>query len=221
VRQIVPLFWVVRRILAVLVVGWALQTWTAGAAYAQESPRHPSQARYLQLEGYLCELQRPARIYAYSWSVGLGALSVVQTSLAWTVDTRSEDGRAARTGYIVAAGMSGLGMVLVALTARPETNSCKVLRATEVGSSELAIERMHDAERRLATSSRAAQRQTAWWMHGLAGLLGAGVGLGLGLGYPGHALRASLQGVGTFAFMELRIWTRPTRAIGFAQSMGL
>lgn len=201
-------------------MGMVAQVCLTTVALAQHRPDPVLDARYRQLEGYLCELQRPARIYAYSWSVGLGVVSVVQTSLALTVDAGSEGGRAARTGYLVGAGMSSLGMVLVSLTARPETNSCTVLREMTLSGVD-PDRRLAEAERRLARAAVAARRQTEWWMHGVAGLLGLGVGLGLGFGYPDHVLRATLQGVGTVAFTELRIWTRPTSAIGLAQTMAL
>ncbi len=173
--------------------------------------------RYELLKGYLCDLQRPARIYSYTWLGGLSGLLITQGALAWTSDADDESGRAARTGYLVGASMTGFGLGLIALTSRPETNSCDVMNSYVANTPEARAARLREGERRLFRSAQAARRQTAWWMHGLAVVLGVGVGLGLGLGYSDNALRATAQGVGTFAFTELRIWTRPTQAIEYAQ----
>ncbi len=171
------------------------------------------------LTSQLCDLQRPARIYSYSWLAGLSVLLIVQGTLALTVDADDEAGRAARTGYVLGASMTGLGLGLIGLTSRPETNSCDVMRAYPTSSSSERMARVQEGERRLRRAGKAAERQTAWWMHGLGILLGTGVGLGLGFGYSDNVLRATAQGVGTFAFTELRIWTRPTRAIGYAERL--
>lgn len=173
--------------------------------------------RYRLLESYLCDVQRPARVYNYSWLGGLSGLLVIQGALALSTDGQEESDRAARTGYIVGAAMTAVGLGLVGFTSRPESNSCDVLRALPADSPEARTARLLEGERRLSRAARVARRQTSWWVHGLGVLLGVGVGLGLGFGYSDNALRASAQGVGTFAMTELRIWTRPTRAIEYGQ----
>ncbi len=194
---------------------------TAASTVGAMSPagvEHDSlEQRETVLEGYLCDLQKPARIYSYTWIGGLSALLLTQGTLTLTTDHDNEQGRAARTGYIVGTSMTGLGLLLVSLTSRPETSSCSYMRAAPSDTKEARAARLREGERRLFRAARAARRQTAWWMHGLGVLLGVGAGLGLGLGYEGNALRATMQGVGTFAFTELRIWTRPTRAIEYAE----
>ena len=173
--------------------------------------------RFDLLKDQLCDLQRPARIYSYTWIGSLSALLVIQTTLALTTDVTDEAGRAARAGYIVGASMTGAGLGLVSLTSRPETNSCRVMKEYPADTPQARHDRLMEGQRRLLRAGQAAERQTAWWMHGLGVLLGVGVGVGLGLAYDDNALRATLQGVGTFAFTELRIWTRPTQAIDYAQ----
>ncbi len=113
--------------------------------------------------------------------------------------------------------MSSAGLGLISLTSRPETNSCTFMKEYPSDTAHARHERAMEGPRRLFRAGTAAERQTAWWMHGLGVVLGGGVGLGLGLAYDDNALRAALQGVGTFAFTELRIWTRPTRAIDYTQ----
>ncbi len=180
-------------------------------------PGDDTTERTAWLTSSLCDLQRPARVYSYSWIGALSALLIAQTALSLTTDANDEAGRAARTGYVLGGSMTGLGLGLVALTSRPETNSCDVMRSYPSASHAGSMERLREGERRLLRVGRAAQRQTAWWMHGIGVLLGTGVALGLGLGYSDNVLRATLQGVGTVAFTELRIWTRPTRAIDYAR----
>jgi hypothetical protein len=61
------------------------------------------------------------------------------------------------------------------------------------------------------------RRIRGWYMHGVAGVLGVSVTLALGLSFDDFWLRAALAGVGAAAGVEMRVWTRPTRALGYEQ----
>lgn len=173
--------------------------------------------RYRAIETYLCALEAPARRYLYSWSISLVVLWAIQATLLFATDATIEAEKAARASYLIGTLMTTLGLLLVALTGRHETNSCTVLRKLPADSPAAETLRLREGEKRLLEAASAARRQTSPWLHALGVILGLGVGLGLGLGYRDNLLRALLQGVGTFAFMELRIWTRPTQAIEFAE----
>lgn len=172
--------------------------------------------RALLLESALCDIQRPSRIYMGGWAGLLSALLITQGTLIFTTGGDDEAHRAARTGYAIGAGMSALGLTLV-LTGRQGASGCDRVRSLPAETPSDREARMRSAERALHLAARRARRQTAWWMHGVAVALGLGVGLGLGLGYRDNALRATAQGVGSFAFTELRIWTHPTQVIDYAQ----
>ncbi len=159
----------------------------------------------------LCAMQRPMRAFTYSWLSGLGAVLAGQTAYAFTIDAGDEAGRAMRAGTLIGIGMNAMGVALVSASSAVSTRSCVSMSSLRERD-ESVVDRIRFGEQQLTRADRAARRQTSVWMHALAVTLGLSVGLGLGLGYNDNALPATLQGVATFAFTELKVWTRPSVA---------
>jgi hypothetical protein len=172
--------------------------------------------RAMMLEEDLCSLQRPMRKYTYAWLGALSAVLVAQGAYALTLrEVSNEAERATRAGLFVAMGMTVGGITALAAMRKPEIRACDDWHALAADPKLSLRERVAFGEARLARSELSARRQTGWWLHGVAVALGTAVGVGLGLGFPDNALRATTQGVGTFALTEARILTRPTRARRF------
>ena len=67
----------------------------------------------------------------------------------------------------------------------------------------------------LAGEAAAVRRTRSWFTHALAVTFGVGAGLYLGLGFEDNLVGALRTGIGTFVVTELRVWTRPTRALSY------
>jgi hypothetical protein len=193
----------------------------ADAQYApgprlSESSNGELPLRALMIEESLCSIQKPMRKYTYAWIGGLSAVLIAQGAyVLTTLDGNKESDRATRGGLLVAMSMTVGGIAALSFMPKPELRAC--YRWHELKRDRLMSlqERVAFGEALMTRLAQTAERQTSWWLHGLAVTLGAAVGLGLGFGYEDNALRASAQGLGTFLMTEARILTRPTRAKRF------
>lgn len=192
-----------------------LGLWSAGfsSAHAEEAAVIDGSLiqREQMLYDELCAMQRPMRAFTYGWLSGLGAVLAGQTAYVFTIDASDEAGRAMRAGALIGIGMNAIGVALVRASSSVSTRSCVSMSRLREREESLA-DRIRFGENQLTRADRVSRRQTSVWMHALAVTLGLSVGIGLGLGYDDNAVPAALQGVATFAFTELKVWTRPSAA---------
>jgi hypothetical protein len=169
-------------------------------------------ARLAALDAYLGDLQRPTRAYWATWLAVLSSIAAGQATLAII-----EDEPAARTQAIVGASLSSAGAIITAFVPVPGRFAADRLRRMPEGTRAEQLAKLELGERWLRREARVTSRSTAWWVHLIGVGVAAGLALGLGLGYEDNWLNAVGTGVGSLVMSETRIWTRPRRAIKFAE----
>lgn len=169
-------------------------------------------ARAVALEAALTDLERPTRLWFRSWVAILSTLAVGQAGLAMLEDVPSE-----RAGNLVGASLSALSAVVLIVSAPPGRRAASSYRALPSSTLDEKRVRVGSGHALLYSESAAVGRSRAWWSHAIGFGAGLAAGLGLHLGYEDNLAGAVRAAVGTILLTELRIWTRPTRALGHAE----
>lgn len=167
-------------------------------------------ARLTALDAYLADMQRPSRIYFGSWVSILSLLCVGQG-----VQAVFEEDTPTRASLIVGSSLSAAGLTLVLIAPSPGRHGSKRFRAVPTHSLDWRREKLRQGEAFLSGEAAAVRRTRSWFTHAIAVSFGLGAGLYLGLGFDDNLMNALRTGVGTFVITELRIWTRPTRALAY------
>lgn len=200
---------------AAVLAGCLALVGTSGSASAAPCPVDPAiespspalgaaepEKRLSFVRGRIDRAARSSRIWALSWGLGLGALTVGQLALVPAVP------RADRADFWVGAAASGIGALSRAVFIPAVLRQRRRLqRYDEEGTS--TCDRLRSAERALVASAKWERQGRALWMHGLSLAYNAGVGLVLGLAFDRPVAGNRLAALGAVVG-EVMIVTQPT-----------
>jgi hypothetical protein len=166
--------------------------------------------RLAALDAYLADMQPRSRSYFGAWISMMSILAGGQAAQA-----AFEDDKAERAGLITGASFSTLGLTLVLIAPTPGRYGHKRFSQMPQGTLEEKRRKANQGEEYLRGEAAAVRRTHSLFTHLLGATLGVGGFLGLYLGYDDNLVGALRTGIGTIAVTELRVWTRPKRAIRY------
>jgi hypothetical protein len=167
-------------------------------------------ARVAALDAYLKDQQPRSRAYFGTWVSIMGALTVGQA-----LQATFNDDPGTRASYIAGSSFSAVGLALVLISPTPGRSAYRKYSAMPDGTLEEKKAKAIQGEEWLRGEAAAVRRTKSWFTHVLGATLGVGGFLGLYLGYDDNLENALRTGVGTIVVTELRILTRPYRAIRY------
>jgi hypothetical protein len=167
-------------------------------------------ARIAALDAYLKDQQPRSRSYFGAW---ISMMSVLTGGQA--LQAIYSDDAGTRASYIAGSSFSAAGLLLVLTAPTPGRYAYRKFSELPANSLEEKRRKARLGEEWLEGEANAVRRTKSWFTHTIGLVLGVGGFCGLYFGYDDNLENALRTGVGTILVTELRIWTRPYRAIRY------
>lgn len=160
-----------------------------------------------QLGGYLKDMQAPLRAYTAGWIL----LNAGLTGFFAYDSTQRQHERAVRASDIMRSTLSGVNMVLLAISPMPGRSAWRKFKKMPEGTVEEKRAKLDAGRKWLSGQVAADKKATEPAQHVIAGLVALGYGAGLLFGYDDGLRPAVETALGVVLIAELQFATRPYR----------
>lgn len=186
-----------------------------GASALEETTESPADldARLVALDAYLADMQRPSRLYWWSWV----SVQTVLTGGQLLLGLQAEKGTAERGSNLIGAATSGTSLALLLVGSYPARSASKKFRSMPQDTPEDKEAKALAGENWLIGQAKADTISTSAVRHIAGALVAIGGGLGVALGYEHSVKEAVRRTLTTLMVSELQIVTRPIRSLTYAK----
>jgi hypothetical protein len=201
---------------ALVVFAFSALAATARAQVAHRPPHELSDVEVREripvVGSYLSDLEKPSRRHYATWIALLSTAAATQFTLAALANSPRE-----ATNYTVGGLLSVGGVVSVLFSPHPARKAHRRFRALPEGTPAERRNKLVQGETWLAEEAKDERFARSWFPQVGALVVGLGVGLALGFAYEDNWLAGLRVGLGAAVVTEIRVWSRPRRAMRYEQ----